>query len=72
MVPGYMRCNRRQGAHRVPDEVGRLGGDVGGERADQLAVKIVLGGIGVPHKRVLSAIRTVSGNTVREVRSRTG
>ena len=49
-----MRCNRRQGAHRVPDEVGRLGGDVGGKRADQLAVKVVLGRVGVPHKRVLS------------------
>ena len=67
-----MRCDRRQGAHRVPDEVGRLVGDVGGERADQFPIEVVLGRVGVPHKRVLSATKTVPKDTVREVRSRTG
>ena len=49
-----MRCNRRQGAHRVPDEVGRLVGDVGGERSDECIIEIERGRVGVPHKRVLS------------------
>ena len=33
-VPDYMRRVRVRGAHRVPDEVGRFVGDVGGECGD--------------------------------------